>query len=380
MAFRMPKYSELTDSQRTIVNLPLSKNHVITGAPGTGKTVIAIYRASDMCNAGLSVLMLVYNRPLMSYISSAVEDLDIDAEVNTWQSWISALYRECYGCSYPQIDGPYTYDWDKIKQDFARLGIRYDHVIIDEAQDVPIDLIESLRIISKGISCFMDVNQTLSSTYSDYQDVAEALGVRTAYKLWENFRNTKEIYDFAKLYSPGADADTVKSNGRKPYMIKCSDYGHNTSTQLTSQMVRYIRRMSKLGGFKTFGVFTTAKALSRTYGELTECLDERGDPEVFMYKTMSKDYGTINFDEDGVYVLSLNTMKGLEFDVVLIPRCECIRTNDDASVNKNMFYVATTRASEVLACFYFGETSSNKYVDVFGPIKGHENLIDRKGL
>ena len=61
MAFIFPRYSELTDSQRTIINLPLHKNHVVTGAPGTGKSVIAIYRASDMCNAGFDVLMLVYN-------------------------------------------------------------------------------------------------------------------------------------------------------------------------------------------------------------------------------------------------------------------------------------------------------------------------------
>lgn len=55
MAFNLPKYSELTDQQRVIVNLPLDKNHLVTGAPGTGKSVIAIYRASDMVNAGYKV-------------------------------------------------------------------------------------------------------------------------------------------------------------------------------------------------------------------------------------------------------------------------------------------------------------------------------------
>lgn len=150
--------------------------------------------------AGFDVLMLVYNRPLMSYMSSAVESLDIDAEVNTWQSWISSFYREEFSCGYPQVDGPYTYDWDEIKQDFSRVGVRYDHVIIDEAQDVPIELIESLRIISKGVSCFMDENQTISSTYSNFHDVVDVLGVRTAYQLQQNFRNTRKIFDFAKLY------------------------------------------------------------------------------------------------------------------------------------------------------------------------------------
>lgn len=369
MAFKLPKYSELTPSQRTIVNLPLNKNHVITGAPGTGKSVIAIYRASDMCNEGLDVLMLVYNRPLMSYISSAVESLDIGAEVNTWQSWISGFYRDYFGRSYPQTNGAFTYNWSTIKSDFSRLGKKYDHVIIDEAQDVPIELIESLLLISKGVSCFMDVNQTLSSTYSDYQDVAEALGVRTAYKLWENFRNPKEIYDFAKLYSRDADVDTVKESGKKPVMIKCTDYGHRTSSQLTSKMIQYIKRSFALD---YIGVFTTASAQARTYSELVECLD---DTDVFMYKPKTKEFGTIEFDEPGVYVLTFNTMKGLEFDAVLIPRCECIKTNDDSRVDKNMFYVATTRASKELFCFYFDKTTSSRYIDVFGPIKGHESLL-----
>lgn len=376
MAFRLPRYSELTDSQRTIINLPLHKNHVVTGAPGTGKSVIAIYRASDMCNAGFDVLMLVYNRPLMSYISSAVESLDIDAEVNTWQSWISSFYREEFGCGYPQVDGPYTYDWDEIKQDFSRVGVRYDHVIIDEAQDVPIELIESLRIISKGVSCFMDENQTISSTYSNFHDVVDVLGVRTAYQLQQNFRNTRKIFDFAKLYGP--DVDTAKDNGKKPAMIKCSDYGHYSSTQLTSRMVDCIR--NQMFGCKSIGVFVNAKSLTRTYNELTECLNRADDPEVFMYKAMNRDFRTIDFDEDGVYVLSFNTMKGLEFEGVLIPRCECIRSNENAALDRNTFYVATTRASKELACFYFEKRSSIKYIDVFGPLKGHEDVLTERGL
>ncbi len=68
MAFKLPKNSDLTDEQRVVVNLPFDKNHLVTGAPGTGKSVIAIYRASDMANAGNDVLMLVYNRPLKLYI------------------------------------------------------------------------------------------------------------------------------------------------------------------------------------------------------------------------------------------------------------------------------------------------------------------------
>ena len=369
MAFKLPRYSELTDSQRIVVNLPYERNHIIKGAPGTGKSVIAIYRASDMCNEGYNVLMLVYNRPLMSYISSAVESLDIDAEVNTWQSWIYNFYWNNFGSNYPQTDGKFTYNWDRIKRDFESLGKIYDHVIIDEAQDVPVELIEALLIISDGVSCFMDVNQTLSSNFTDYQDVAEALGVRSAYTLYDNFRNPKEIFDFAKLYNPNDIVDPIKESGSKPEMIQCSGYGNDTPTQLTSRMIQVIKRNF---GLNYIGVFTNPRSQKRTYEELSDNLD---DMDVFMYKSQSKDYGTIDFDEPGVYVLTFNTMKGLEFDAVLLPRCECINKNDSDKLDRNMFYVAVTRASEKLFCFYFDQVSYGKYIDVFTPIRGNESLL-----
>ena len=73
-------------------------------------------------------------------------------------------------------------------------------------------------------------------------------------------------------------------------------------------------------------------------------------------------------------------MKGLEFEGVLIPRCECIKSNEDTVLDRNTFYVATTRASKELACFYFDKRSSIKYIDVFGPLKGHEDVLTERGL
>lgn len=99
-----------------------------------------------------------------------------------------------------------------------------------------------------------------------------------------------------------------------------------------------------------------------------------------MYKAKNREFSSIDFEERGVYLLSFNTMKGLEFDGVLIPRCECIKSNDNAILDRNTFYVAATRAREELACFYFDERSSSKYIDVFGPISGHKNVLAWKGL
>ena len=372
MAFKLPKYSDLTDQQRVIVNLPLEKNHLVTGAPGTGKSVIAIYRASDMAEAGKDVLMLVFNRPLMLYISSAVESLDIEADVNTWQSWISSFYREHFGTSYPQTNGAYTYDWPVIKRSFSRLGKVYDQIIIDEAQDVPLELIESLMIISKGVTCFMDEHQSIKDKYTDCMDVAEVLRMRTAYKLYENFRNPQGIFDFAKIFNPNDIADPVKPDKTKPSIIRCSDFGHANANQLTSKMVQVLKRNY---GLKYIGVFTNPQNQTRTYNELSECLE---DMDVFMFKGRGQggEFRDLDFDEEGVYVLTYNTMKGLEFDAVLIPTCENINTSKDDKVDNNLLYVAMTRASERLYCFYIRQHGSSRYIDFFGKIKNHTDLLN----
>lgn len=369
MAFKLPKYSDLTDEQRVIVNLPLDKNHLVTGAPGTGKSVIAIYRASDMSNAGNDVLMLVYNRPLMLYIESAVDSLDIDADVNTWQAWISEFYRDEVGCSYPQTDGPFTYDWPVIKKAFSKLGKKYDQIIVDEAQDVPLELIESLVLISKGVTCFMDPKQSIKDNYTDFDEVADVLGVRQAYSLWANFRNPKGIYDFAKIFNPEADADTVNNDDTKPSMIKCSGFGHDNSSQLTRKMVQVLKRNY---GLNFIGVFVNNNRLNRTYEELSNELD---DMDVYMYKTGSKEHMELDFDEPGVYVLSYATMKGLEFDAVLIPTPENVHTTGDDKVDNNILYVAATRASNKLYGFYIREYGSEKFIDFFGKIQNSKNLL-----
>lgn len=51
MAFRLPNGSDLSFEQTDIINLPITKNWVIKGDPGTGKTVMAIYRAAQVARA-----------------------------------------------------------------------------------------------------------------------------------------------------------------------------------------------------------------------------------------------------------------------------------------------------------------------------------------
>lgn len=169
MAFKIPQYAALTNEQKLIAGLPYDKNILVSAAPGTGKTVIAVYRAHELSDAGMKVAMLVYKRPLMIYLESAVRRLGIKATVNTWHSWLVQFYdKTLYNKNGYRLDpdDPYSYDWTRIKIDFDRWGARntygkYDTIILDEAQDIPIELIEALKYISKSITCLMDPQQSI---------------------------------------------------------------------------------------------------------------------------------------------------------------------------------------------------------------------------
>ena len=55
------KYEELGMEQKNAVNLNFEKNNLIIGAAGTGKTVIALYRAHELYRRGVkNIYLLMY--------------------------------------------------------------------------------------------------------------------------------------------------------------------------------------------------------------------------------------------------------------------------------------------------------------------------------
>ena len=125
-------------------------------------------------------------------------------------------------------------------------------------------------------------------------------------------------------------------------------------------------------GLNFIGVFVNNNRLKRTYEELSQELD---DMDVYMYKAGNKDFRELDFDEPGVYVLSYATMKGLEFDAVLLPTPENVLSTGDDKVDNNLLYVAATRASNKLYGFYIRKSGSAKFIDFFGKIQRNKNLL-----
>ena len=366
MAFELPRLVDLTDDQLTILNASYDKNMIVSGAPGTGKSVLAIYRAADLSKHNKRTLLLIYNKPLKLYISSAVNSLRISTEVSTYHAWLFSVYRNILHEDAPQVD--MNWDYGKVIEDFKQLGMLYDNIIIDEAQDFPIEMIQALTYVGKSINCFMDVNQRIvSNRYTRYQDIANVLGIKRMYTLSENFRNTEEVYEFAKLYNQNNNDITTTRNGEKPLFVKAPS---------EDEAYKVIETLILNNSTSTIGIFTNYGEQERVYDRLSESVGSKVSVCAYDSKSTNRDLWRIDFDRSGVFILSTGTMKGLEFDVVIIPGVDKLRGKRDSALNANTFYVAATRASEELYCLYSEDKSDSPFIDVFGPLMSKKDLVD----
>lgn len=363
MAFELPDYSSLNPQQQQMVSLPTSRNFMIKGSPGTGKTVVAIYRAAQMRNK--NILMLVYNRPLMMYLSSAMDELGLtNSKVNTYHSWMNEFYKKKFGTKPPKIT-TYEFNWNQVLKDCQGIAPMYDHIIIDEAQDFPKELITVLTKVAKNVTCFIDSNQAIEANKTDVIEAVERLCIEAPFTLEYNYRNTNEIAAVSKLYwnQEGFFAKPRRKGNRLPSMISCVDFEDQT------EMICDIIRDNK---DKTIGVFVNNKSLNVTYDELSDEL--YGEVDVEVYKSMGAK-SNINFNTNGVKILSYGTMKGLEFDIVILAMFDKVKSTDDYVADQNRAYVATSRARNDLYICYFSKKCSSKWIDTMSKITSNTHLF-----
>src|SRR5262245_34569668 len=155
---RLPAYQELSKEQDAINDLPLDGSYLVTGPPGTGKTVMALYRTQMLTKAAAPVQLLVYSRLLSQYVESAVEALDLDGSVRTFHSWFWRFYRDLYGSGPPEIES-WVYDWPVVLSRVSGdppVRARMPFLIVDEGQDLPREFYMVGEYLSKNITVFAD--------------------------------------------------------------------------------------------------------------------------------------------------------------------------------------------------------------------------------
>jgi hypothetical protein len=190
---------KLTPEQSSVVHVVSTRPRtLVTGLPGTGKTIIAIEAAMRRASAGEKLLFLTTNKLLSEYVKTHVNAHD-STSVFTWHSF-------CQKFSQSKLNGNQdSNEWfetgclddfkEAARQNFVTT---YDTIIIDEAQTFRSDWIASLIQWHKGsVVAFCDATQVFSFEKDrvSVDELCDFLEVEKPYLLTIPLRSPRLILD-----------------------------------------------------------------------------------------------------------------------------------------------------------------------------------------
>lgn len=388
MSLQEKQSNRLTESQLIVNGLPFNKNYVVAGGPGSGKTLLALQRVERAKSSLLNelgreprILFIVYNRPLQNLVKAVGSEYGLNQQdASTYHSWLWALYKEMFGSEPPQV-APYQHKWEAVERDLIKLNsegkLFYDHVILDEAQDLPVALVEILLKISTSVCCFMDEQQRIDDSAGDTpreltltrETAIQLILAGDPYSqltLTENHRNSQAIADFAAVFlPPGALAPrSTNSGGRKPEVMTYGDL---------DDFAKQVSLYAENNPDQSIAIFSPDIDIKgRIASAIEGCCPEGRKVREYIDSTVTRNFDVL--DQKAIQLFTYRTHKGLEFDAVFLPELDSDYFNNETEVKKNQAMVGVTRASKrlFLGCRNYPNTSSF----ALRLIQGREGLVD----
>lgn len=257
---------------------------------------------------------------------------------------------------------------------------KYPHIIVDESQDltrVQLELLHYFFDNSKPTNSIMFIADAAQSIYThswlsnqSFKSVGFDMSGKSSI-LSKNYRTTFEIAKAA--YSLMQHDETLNNNdnfvqptaierhGSKPILKGFSDQTEEAE-YITSQ-IKHLSSNYSLKDIVILSVSTTYLTHLQNY-----LLAHGIDAEVFSKKT-------IDFSSDKVKLITLHSIKGLEFPVVFIAginKAQLPISEEQIPLGRKLLYVGMTRAKELLYLTHTAEASM--YIEEFdGTLLDTEN-------
>lgn len=351
---------QLSIEQKKIRLLPLEGQHLVVGAPGTGKSILALLRAKILHEEKKDYVFLAYNHPLIQANNQLFGD---GLKQQQWQSWFCGMYRTLFKNNPPQLE-PYIYDWEQILSQLAQLGeqaLKETYIIIDEGQDMPVGFYQFLAALGyENFFVVADQNQRINEkANSSVQDLQNCLALERddVHELTHNYRNSHAIARFAQLFyhDPASPRPALpKQEGlAKPALYRYApDRLSNIIDRLMMTVKNHPNDLFALIAF-------TAASRNALHKRLDAAAKNQGLALPVCYGGKKEDAEQLDFTQGGMMVMSAQACKGLEFDrVILWDIDECRSSENGINQLKKLLYVASSRAKKQLILFAKQDTNS----------------------
>jgi len=314
---------ELTEHQAKVFEgLYVQDRVLIEGVAGSGKTFLALQRALSFARCGKRTLFVCYNKELASWIRRLVkedpftEDFKDLIKISNFHALASELTTSA-GIQFEPSDGglPNQAFWENevpdlleqaiLSLEFKSLNVRYDALVVDEAQDFSLEwwyalTTSILKSSDAPIYAFIDPNQSLR-----HEVQVPPVSFDARFQLKMNCRNTR------KIASASASVLDLESNifpkapsGIQPRLLRAS-----SRQQQKGLVLEELRRLLQKEDIKPDQIVLIGPS-TKTKGSLSDANEVVGIPLVTDVKNWR--------DGNGVLVTTARSFKGLEADVIIL--------------------------------------------------------------
>lgn len=319
--FALPPVTALTTAQQAALNE--TEQIALSGGPGTGKSVVSMWRHITNYEQGRRSLLLTYTTTLKRYLEACCRGTSVTAAQQ-----VGTSFRNMY---------------------LAHTR-RYSEVIVDEAQDLSPDYFTG---ICSPVSYGADDSQILYPEHCTRQcQLEEIFPGNVPCVLDQNFRSTRAIMQCVRQAFPNAAISSTMINnireiGIRPSLIigNWSDRDDMPAAELQTiiQIIQELgdaeQNIAILLPWKT----TVQKYANALHGKIND------------YSFYYEDSGVF---PDGcpplknVHVTTFKSAKGLEFDAVIIPDFHKMNSIIGRyHIDWQDYYVGCTRAKSNLFLF-----------------------------
>lgn len=318
--FNLPLITELTlDQQRAVDETsPLA----LSGGPGTGKSVVCLWRHIRNHSTGISnSLLLTYTKTLEHYLRASAQSQDEDAAQNIDRVFWWLTHNAC----------------------------SYDEIIIDEGQDIEKAKFQVFFNYTNKLSYGADERQSMYLSDQKLNELLDWFSSDNRFNqneeitLNRNFRNSKEILQFTRSVFPNflISQNTIldaRATGLKPIMKINLGWGAENQVDDIVQIINDFNSDTH-----NIAILLPFASKVNTFYEL---LKERLDDEIEITKFQNEMSEFEGFA--GVHVTTFHSSKGTEFDTVIIPEFDSfnklISDPKFDMITENSYYVSFTRA------------------------------------
>lgn len=340
---------------------------LITGCPGSGKTTINIMRAERLINLNKNILVLTYQDLLKNSLKNIATN-ELKPNIYKFYKWYSGRFGFLEDTKTEIEMKNSMISWEGV-----------DEIIVDEGQDFEARIFRSLISKTKKITVGADNAQKVhfkglksSEIHNEIQNHSNVFQISLQY----NYRNTYEIYNFARHFLPHnqrvnnllAIDKIPRGSGEIPTVFLVPD----RDTQIAQLNI-----LLENAGDRNVAVLLYHVDDVQKYFDIIN--------ELGFTCSMHHSGEHVDLHIENILITTYKSAKGLEFEVVIMPDMD--RAMSRHYMTPEHYYVSGTRAKENLYLItegleipnYFKDFEENSYTlnktpIMIKPIKNKINL------